>query len=150
MKHTTTKLLCEKDVDQFLELLHVFENVFEIKNFSLPDKAYLGKQLAKKDFMAFVAMKDYEVVGGLTSYTLSSYYSEKPSVYIYDLAVKTDLQRQGIGRLLISDFSKVCQHIGAKEFFVQADYEDKHALDFYRSTGAKTELKAIHFSYTFL
>jgi aminoglycoside 3-N-acetyltransferase I len=150
MRNFTTKLLSEKDVDQLLELLQVFEEVFEIKNLSPPDKTYLQEQLAKKSFVVMVAIQDKIVVGGLTAYTLPSYYSKKPSLYLYDLGVKTDFQRLGIGKLLISDFSRYCRQIGAKEFFVQADFEDKHALDFYRSTGAETEIKAIHFSYPFI
>jgi aminoglycoside 3-N-acetyltransferase I len=98
--------------------------------------------------MAFVALKENEVVGGLTIYTLHQYYSEKPLAYIYDLAVKVELQRRGIGRKLIDAVRAECKTQGYEEVFVQADEADDYALDFYRLTGATAEEHVRHFCYT--
>lgn len=91
-------------------------------------------------------MLEGKVIGGSTSYTLHQYYSKLPLVYIYDLAVKTKFQRQGIGKMLISGITNYCREIGIEEVFVQADEEDGYAIEFYHSTGATTE-KVVHFSY---
>jgi len=135
-----------KDIDIFKELIRLFEDVFEMKNFKLPDENHLQQLLEKDSFFAFVALIDNKVVGGLTSYTLQQYYSRLPLVYIYDLAVKTEFQRQGIGRMLLSGIINYCREIGIEEVFVQADEEDNNAIEFYHSTGAVAE-KVIHFSY---
>ena len=135
-----------KDIDIFKELIRLFEDVFEMKNFKLPDENHLQQLLEKDSFFAFVALIDNKVVGGLTSYTLQQYYSRLPLVYIYDLAVKTEFQRQGIGRMLLSGIINYCREIGIEEVFVQADEEDNYAVEFYHSTGAVAE-KVIHFSY---
>jgi ribosomal protein S18 acetylase RimI-like enzyme len=140
------KKLDKQDIAKFLKLIRVFEDVFEMKNFKMPDKNYLQLLLEKEGFFVFVALLDDKVVGGLTSYTLEQYYSEKPLVYIFDLAVMTEFQRQGIGKMLISGITDYCRKIGAEEVFVQADQKDIHAVKFYHTTGATAE-KVIHFYY---
>ena len=140
------KKLNHNDIDKFTELIRVFEDVFEMKNFKIPGKSYLQELLEKDDFFVFVALLDNRVVGGLTSYIMQQYYSKSPLVYIFDLAVKTELQRQGIGKKLIADNNSYCRDIGVEAVMVQADEIDDHAIKFYHSTGA-TAQKVIHFEY---
>ncbi|WPP50695.1 GNAT family N-acetyltransferase [Catalinimonas niigatensis] len=140
------KKLETHDIDQFIALIRVFEDVFEMKAFLMPERHYLQQLLAKDDFFVFVALSEGNVLGGLTSYTLQQYYSTSPLVYIYDLAVQTDFQRKGIGKKLISAITKYCKEMDMEEVFVQADEVDDYALDFYRSTGATSE-KVVHFYY---
>jgi len=140
------KKLDSQDIGQFLELIRVFEDVFNMENFNMPDKDYLQTLLKEETFFAFVATIDNQVVGGLTSYTLRQYYSELPLVYIFDLAVKREYQRQGVGKLLISAITTYCRDLGVEEVFVQADEVDDYALEFYRSTGAISK-DVVHFYY---
>ncbi|OJJ18223.1 AAC(3)-I family aminoglycoside 3-N-acetyltransferase [marine bacterium AO1-C] len=142
------KKLALTDISQFVELIKVFEVVFEMKNFQMPPQAHLEKLLAKPDFMVFVAIQDEAVVAGLTIYTLEQYYATKPLAYIYDLAVKTALQRQGIGQQLIKAANAHCKALGYEEIFVQADKVDDYALDFYRKTQPTEEEDVSHFYYT--
>lgn len=143
----TIKRLSPPDTQHFAELIRVFKNVFEMDNSALPDHDYLQKQLANDDFLVFVSVTGNKAVGGLTAYVLWQYYTKLPLVYIYDLAVETSFQRRGIGRLLVSALIAHCKKTGAEEFYVQADAEDGHAIEFYRSTLAKETL-AVHFSYS--
>ncbi len=138
--------LDKEDVDKFLALIQVFEEVFEMKNFTMPGEKYLQALLAKEDFFVFVALLEDKVVGGLTAYTLQQYYSERPLVYIYDLAVLSHYQRQGIGKLLMEGITTFCKGIGMEEVFVQADQVDQHALAFYQATGGIAE-QVVHFYY---
>lgn len=140
------KKLSQLDLDKFRELISVFEDVFEMKNFKMPEEKHLQQLLKKDSFFVFVALSEGKVVGGLTSYTLEQYYSELPLVYIYDLAVKTEFQRQGIGKMLIKGLTDYCREAGIEEVFVQADEEDLHAIEFYHSTGGIAE-KVVHFNY---
>ena len=134
------------DLDKFIALIRVFENVFEMKNFKIPNQGHLEKLLENDSFFVFVALIDGKVIGGLTSYTLQQYYSDRALVYIYDLAVLTEFQRKGIGKKLISEILGYCKGIGIEEVFVQADEVDDHALEFYNSTGGIAE-KVVHFYY---
>jgi aminoglycoside 3-N-acetyltransferase I len=141
------KKLNPKDIDKFTDLIRVFEEVFEMKNFAIPEEKHLIQLLAKEDFFVFVAVLDSKVVGGLTTYILQQYYSVSPLVFIYDVAIKTEVKRQGVGKLLISNLSGYCKDNGYEEMFVLADEADNHAIEFYRSTGA-TEGRVVNFNYT--
>lgn len=142
------KVLSSEDIEEFIQLIRVFEDVFEMKNFSLPDRKHLQGLLAKPDFIVLVAMSDDQVIGGLTGYVLSQYYSLQPLAYIYDLAVDTKYQRQGVGKKLIVEMNRYCSDMGFEEVFVQADKVDDYALDFYRSTPITDEEHVIHFYYS--
>ncbi len=132
--------------DAFIELLDIFKEVFAMRNFKLPSNKHLEELLAKDDFFVFVALSEGKLVGGLTAYSLTQYYSEEPLVYIYDVVVLKRYQRKGIGKKLMLGIKDYCSEMGVEEIFVQAEDEDQHALDFYRSTGAK-ESKVTHFTY---
>lgn len=143
------KKLGTQDLPAFTALIRVFEDVFEMGNFQMPDEHYLQQLLEKDSFFVFVALSEDKVVGGLTAYILPQYYSKSPLVYIYDLAVRTEFQRQGVGKQLMSGINNYCKEIGIEEVFVQAEEEDVHAVEFYHSTGARAE-KVVHFYYPLL
>ncbi|QNF34599.1 GNAT family N-acetyltransferase [Adhaeribacter swui] len=142
------KKLNHDDVERFIQLILVFEEVFEMQNFVMPPPQHLSALLSKPDFIVFVAEEEDKVIAGLTAYTLTQYYSEKPLAYIYDLAVLTKYQRQGIGKKLIAAINAYCQQNNYQEVFVQADVVDDYALDFYRGTHPTNEEDVIHFYYS--
>src|SRR5690606_4453870 len=127
-------------------LILLFEDVFGMEDFRMPEHVYLQRLLGKDGFYVFVAVGEGRVLGGLTAYSLAQYYNPSPVVYIYDLAVKTEFQRKGIGKKLISGINDYCRGIGVEEVFVQADEADDYAVEFYRATGG-TAQNAVHFSY---
>ncbi len=140
--------LSSDDIDLFIELIQLFEEVFEMKNFKMPDKSHLQRLLNKEDFKVIVAQADDgQVIGGLTLYILHQYYARQPLGYIFDLAVRTSFQRKGVGQQLINFTRAFCKKEGLEEVFVQADKEDGYALDFYRKTTPTDEEEALHFSY---
>jgi len=138
--------LTKRDLGRFIELIQVFEDVFEMKNFEIPDETHLQNLLEDTAFFVFVGLYHGSVVGGLTAYILQQYYSSSPLVYIYDLAVRTELQRQGIGKMLMRETISYCKEKGFEEVFLQADKVDDYAIDFYRSIGG-VESETINFSF---
>jgi aminoglycoside 3-N-acetyltransferase I len=60
---------------------------------------------------------------------------ESAEVFIYDLAVRADRQRRGVGRLLINALRADATATGIGVVFVPVDDADEHALDFYRAVG---------------
>jgi aminoglycoside 3-N-acetyltransferase I len=145
----TIKKLAGQDIDEFVELIELFAEVFAMENFTLPNRVYLREVLSKPAFIAMVALDGQRVVGGLTAYVLEQYYSVKPLAYLYDLGVEAARQRRGIGRQLIAALRKYCQEQGFEELFVQADLEDEHASEFYRATLAAGEKEVRQFYRTF-
>lgn len=116
----------------------------------MPSREHLQELLGEDKFMVFVALdENHLVVAGLTAYTLIQYYSTKPLVYIFDLAVARHLQRNGIGKSLITEINKYCKTAGMEEVFVQADKADGYALDFYRKNNPTDEEDVSHFYFKF-
>ena len=142
------KKLEATELDKFIALIKLFEDVFEMENFSMPKSKHLQNLLNRNDFNVFVAIQNDKIVGGLTIYIFEQYYSEKPLAYIYDLAVDTKMQRQGIGKQLIEEVIQFYKLKGFEEVFVQADKIDDYAVDFYRKTNPNTEEEVAHFYYT--
>lgn len=141
------KILQTDNIDDLNDLISIFENVFEMEDFNCPDQTHLQKLLMKENFFAVAAVVEEKIVGGLAVYVLDQYYSEKPLAYIYDLAVLTEFQRKGIGKMLIEYTKGYCTQKGFDEIFVQADKIDDYALDFYRSTNPTNEEQVVHFSF---
>lgn len=98
-------------------------------------EAYLASLLARPDFWAFAAFVDGALVGGLTAHTLPMTRGPYAEVFIYDLAVRAEHQRRGIGRQLVAALREAARAQGISDVFVDADNEDNHALDFYRAVG---------------
>jgi len=147
MSNVSIKKLEQRDLDKFIALIRLFEDVFEMKHFTMPHTEHLEKLLARNDFYVFVAFTENRIIAGLTAYILEQYYSEKALAYIFDLAVARSWQRQGIGKKLIQAIKHYCSERGFEEVFVQADRIDDHAVEFYRSTRPSEEEDVIHFYY---
>ena len=141
------KNLKNSDINYFKELIFLFEDVFEMQNFMIPENEHLQNLLKNENFIVYIALLKNQVVGGLTAYVLQQYYSVKPLAYVYDLAVDRKYQRQGIGKRLIEAVNNYCRKKGFEEVFVQADKVDGYALDFYRSTNPTAEEDVSHFYY---
>jgi aminoglycoside 3-N-acetyltransferase I len=139
--------LTKKSSKEFKELIKLFNDVFQEGNDLLPSDSYLENLLTNPYLMVYVTTIDNEIVGGLTAYILPKYNAEKSELFIYDIAVKPEFQRRGIGRSLISKIKEDCVNIDIDEIFVAANEEDDYALDFYRATDGRAE-KAIHFTYS--
>jgi len=141
------KKLGGHDLNDFTELLRIFEIVFAMDNFPSPPIIHLENLLNKSNFLIFVAKSGAKVIGGLTVYSLDQYYSVKPLAYLYDLAILPAFQRQGIGKKMIAHLLEYCQLNGFEEVFVQADKVDEYAIEFYRSTNFTNEVKVVQFVY---
>jgi aminoglycoside 3-N-acetyltransferase I len=139
------KRLTEEDLSTFKSLIDLFNLVFEEEP-KIRTEAHLLKLLGRNDFIAIAAISENEVVGGLTAYELPMVYSDYSEIFLYDLAVKAEYQRMGIGKKLLQSLKEYCIKNEIIEFFVLAHEEDEHAIEFYRATGGKSE-KVINFLY---
>jgi aminoglycoside 3-N-acetyltransferase I len=106
-------------------------------------RGYVDRLLAREGFWAFVAVAGGEIVGGLTAHALPMTRDERTEMFIYDVAVRPDYQRQGVGRHLMAAVRVAARGRGIDDVFVAADEDDAHALDFYRSLGGSPSMSAI-------
>jgi aminoglycoside 3-N-acetyltransferase I len=143
----TVQQLNKEDVNDFIELIRVFEQAFEMTELQIPGKAYLSRLLANPDFLVFVVKLEDKVIGGLTVYVLHGYYAEKPKAYIYDVGILPEYHRKGAGKMLIQHLISYCQDQGFEYAYVEAEADDDDAIHFYRSTQPQAVLQATHFTY---
>jgi aminoglycoside 3-N-acetyltransferase I len=117
-------------------LFALMAQVFEEESDELDDD-YLDRLLGETNFWAIAAFVGDELVGGLTAHTLPMTRTEVAEVFIYDIAVRPEQQRRGIGRRLIAELREQAAARGIGDVFVAADNEDTHALDFYQALGGE-------------
>jgi len=108
-----------------------------------PSAAYLDELLGGPSFIALVAVKGREVVGGLAAYELRKFEQERSELYIYDLAVATDHRREGIATELIQQLCLIAKQRGAYVVYVQADLVDAPAIALYTKLGTREDV--LHF-----
>lgn len=136
------------DVELMNALLRTFGEVFnDMRTYTehRPSADYLQHLLGGDSFIALVALKGDEVVGGIAAYELKKFEQERSEIYIYDLAVSSTYRRQGIATALIEGLKTIALERGAYVIFVQADtgVEDEQAIALYTKLGAREEV--LHF-----
>ena len=140
------KQIAKEELSIFTSMIEMFNSVFEEDHPAIGSQTSLLKLLSNDHFIAIAALIGNEVAGGLTAYKLPMYYSDSSEIFLYDLAVKPQYQRKGIGKGLLQCLKEYCIKNEIKEFFVMAHEEDEHAIEFYRSTGGRSE-KVVNFLY---
>jgi aminoglycoside 3-N-acetyltransferase I len=140
--------LAADDAPHMHALLRMFGEAFgDLSTYTEkpPGPEYLRNLLSSESFVALVAVKDGQVVGGLVAYELKKFEQERSEFYIYDLAVAVPHRRQGIATALIGRLKQVATKRGAYVIFVQADTgaEDEPAIALYSKFGRREEV--LHF-----
>jgi aminoglycoside 3-N-acetyltransferase I len=128
------------DVLLLKDLLRVFGEAFdEVDTYqrSVPSDGYLTRLLSKQHFIAVVAMKGEEVVGGLAAYELDKFEQDRREIYIYDLAVAQSHRRRGVATGMIGELRRIASKRDVYVIFVQADLRDGPAIALYESLGTK-------------
>jgi aminoglycoside 3-N-acetyltransferase I len=123
-------------------LFALMAEVFEEPNERL-DEAYLDALLQRGDFWVLAALEGGDLVGGITAHALPMTRSPSYELFIYDVAVRRDRQRRGVGRELLRALRDGAAASGITVAFVPADNEDEHALDFYRALGGAPQAVTI-------
>src|SRR4051812_8668432 len=117
------------DLDLARATFACMAEVFEEDHTRLSDD-YLTRLLERPEFWALAVLVDESVVGGLTAHTLQMTTTERAEVFLYDIAIDPQQQRNGHGRRLVDDLLRRMREQGIDTMFVPADDDDTHALDF--------------------
>ncbi len=126
--------LGDGDIARARTLFALMAEVFAEEHLPLRDE-YVAELLARDSMWILAATLGDAIVGGLTAHTLPMTRSESREIFIYDIAVRADHQRRGVGRLLMSHLARLAGDAGIHDLFVPAENEDVHALEFYRALG---------------
>ena len=139
------ELIKPEEVDKFIELRRIFAEVFE-QDAPLLDEDQIKRIRDNRGFIAIGATVGFELVGGLTAHLVTNYYQGGLDLFIYDIAIKTEHQRKGVGIELLNFTKKFCRNHGVNEMYVAAEADDENALSYYRKTDGK-EIAARFFVY---
>ena len=132
----TTKRLGPGDGNEARKLFALMASVFQEPAETLTDQ-HLDRILAEKGFWAVAAWVDGELAGGLTAHTLPMTRSETPEVFVYDLAVRDEMRRKGVGRSLVTALREEAGALGIPVVFVLAENDDIGAVRFYGAVGGR-------------
>ena len=140
--------LSSNEVPLMEALLITFGEAFnEVETYTAkrPSESYLRQLLGSETFIALVAVKNGEVVGGIAAYELRKFEQERSEIYIYDLAVTSGNRREGIATALIEKLKEIAAERNAYVIFVQADtsIEDEPAIALYTKLGRREDV--LHF-----
>lgn len=140
--------LTSNDIPLMEALLTTFGEAFnEVETYTSkrPSEDYLRRLLGSETFIALVAVKNGEVVGGIAAYELRKFEQERSEIYIYDLAVTLGNRREGIATVLIEKLKELAAERGAYVIFVQSDtsVEDEPAVALYTKLGKREDV--LHF-----
>lgn len=128
--------LRDADVERARTTFTMMHEMFDEEPAPLSDR-YLADLLADTAFWAIGAFDAGEPVGAITAHALPMTRHERTELFIYDLAVRDDQQRRGIGRRLVEALIAEAAGQGIDVVFVPADDDDLHAVSFYESLGGR-------------
>jgi aminoglycoside 3-N-acetyltransferase I len=137
------RLLAPDDLALMNDILTMFGQAFDdVETYSRarPSPTYLRRLLGSDYFIALVALKGNEVVGGIAAYELHKFEQERTEIYIYDLAVASAHRQQGIATALILELRTIAESRGAYVIFVQADPVDEPAVALYTKLGTREDV----------
>jgi aminoglycoside 3-N-acetyltransferase I len=141
-----SKRLKPGDRDFARKLFVTMAEIFGERCEKLSD-AYIDSLLAREEFWAIAAFVGDQIIGGIAAHTLPMTRTASSEVFIYDIAVRSDRRRMGVGRHLMTELREAAAASGIRVLFVPAENDDAHALDFYRALGARPSLVTL-FTFT--
>lgn len=144
----SVKQITQDDLSLMDALLATFGDAFDdVEGYTRnrPSAGYLRRLLGSDYFIALVALKNDEVIGGIAAYELRKFEQERSEIYIYDLAVAAAHRREGVATVLIEELKAIAATRGAYVIFVQADtgVEDEPAIALYTKLGTREDV--LHF-----
>ncbi len=132
------KRLGAKDNKIAKELFHFFQKD-DGKRPMQVDESYLSKLLAKRSFYVLVAYKNKELAGGLTAFELDMYKNRSSEMFLFEIGVKKEYRRLGVGKLLIEHLKKLALKKKMKLLFVLTSHDNLPAQKLYQSVGGVSQ-----------
>jgi aminoglycoside 3-N-acetyltransferase I len=130
------KRLTSSDRESAQELFATMSEIFGEDAIRLSDN-YVDQLFRRSEFWALGAFVGDVIAGGITAHSLPMTRTETAELFVYDIAVRSQYRRMGVGRLLFDTLRAQAIEAGINDVFVAADDDDTHALDFYRRLGGK-------------
>ncbi len=131
------------------ELMLMFQLDDGIENPTLPSENYLTEILAKDDFHVIVALKNNQLIGGLTAYEIKMFKRETIEMFLFEIGVEKSQRKKGVATALIEFLKEICIAKGIIEMFVGTGKDNLAARRLYLTTGGKADENSVWFNYLF-
>ncbi len=135
------------DLSVFIDLVGVFQKAFTAPVEGVAHSSYLNELLDREGMVIIIVVLEGRVVGGLTAHEMPRWDRPSTELYIYDIGILPEFQRRGLGRKLMEFLQVYARNRGIRDYFVEANLEDRGAISFYRAIGGSTE-PVVHFNFT--
>lgn len=132
-----------ENIRELQQLAAVFSLAFD-SQYSTSEE-YLSTMLQNSSCVILGAVVESRIVGGLVAFIMTPIHGTK-ELYVYDIAVHPDFQKQGIGTALMETLKQEARAQGVGTIFVEAESEDEGAVAFYRAIGGE-EVAVNHFNF---
>jgi GNAT superfamily N-acetyltransferase len=86
-----------------------------------------------------VAFDKAEPVGMLLAHELDRRHGDEKKMFLYEIDVREDRRRQGVGRALMDRFAELCRERGYPKAWVLTDEGNPPAMAFYAACGGVRE-----------
>ena len=99
-----------------------------------------GRFLANERNHLLVAFEAREPVGLLLAHELDRRHGDERKMLLYEIDVRADRRRRGIGSALMDSFAELCRRRGYGQAWVLTDEENTAAMSFYAACGGTREV----------
>lgn len=96
---------------------------------------YMSRFLSDKRNYLIVGLEGSLVVGFLLGCKMARLETDRPMMYIQDLATHPDYRRQGIGRAMVEEFKAICREKNALKMWLVTDRSNEPAKALYTAAG---------------
>jgi ribosomal protein S18 acetylase RimI-like enzyme len=103
------------------------------------DEAAMQEFLADSRNYLLVAVVDNRVIGSLRGYGLQPPHRREPQFLLYEVDVRSECQKRGIGRALVRAFIDEARRAGASEMWVLTNESNQPAMAMYANCGLRRE-----------
>lgn len=149
MKNFQIKKLKPTDVYLAKELIVMFGLNEGSRHKTFSSDEYIRKMLERKDFQVIVALKNGELIGGLTAYEMKMFKRETTEMFLYEIEVEESHRQKGVGKALIEFLKEICVEKGIVEMFVGTEKDNTPARRLYKTTGGIADENSVWFNYLF-
>ena len=94
--------------------------------------------LCDPDCWLFAAVEDRRIIGFAYGYALQRLNTQRKMLYIHEVGVLDDCQRQGIGSRLMKELMKACEAEHICKMFLTCYQNNAGANALYRKAGGET------------
>ncbi len=112
--------------------------ISEIKK-AKTDTGRMTAFLARDDQFLILAHENYEPLGYALAYELERVDDNPPMMFFYEIEVRPEFHRRGIGTGLVDHLRRLCRRRGTGKMFVLTDRPNRAARGLYESSGGREE-----------